>query len=75
MGRLPREVVALELYPPSHPRVRDTIKVDDSGNGDDVEDEGSMLKVTLALKVTPVLTRRAEEKIDVIPGTLAREST
>ena len=75
VGRPPREVVALELRPPSRPRVPDTSKADDSGNGDDVEDEGPMLEVTLALKVTLVLTRRAEEKIDVISGTWVPEST
>ena len=69
MGRQPREVVALELRPPSRPRVPDTSMPDDSGKGDDVEDEGLVLEVTLTLKVTPVLTRRAEEKIDNISGT------
>ena len=75
VGRPPREVVTLELRPSSHPRVPDTSKADDSGNGDNVEDEGPVLEVTLALKVTPVLTRRAEEKIDVIYGTWVPEST
>ena len=61
--------------PPSRPRVLDTSKADNSGNRDDVEDEGLVLEVTLALKVTPVLTRRAKEKIDVISGTWVPEST
>ena len=75
VGRPPREVVALDLRPPSRPRVLDTSRADDSGSGDDVEDEGPVLEVTLALKVTPVLNRRAEEKIDVISGTWVPEST
>ena len=69
VGPPPREVVALELRYPSHPRVLDTSREDDSSNGDDVEDEGLVLEVIPALKVTPVLTRRADEKIDVISGT------
>ena len=75
VSRPPREVVALELHPPSRPQVPDTSRADDSGNGDDVEDEGPVLKVTPALTLTPVLTRRVEEKIDVICGTWAPEST
>ena len=75
MGRPPREVVALELHSPSRPRVPDTSREDDSGNRDDVEDEGLMLEVTLVLKVTPVLTQRAEEKINVISGTWVPQST
>ena len=74
-GRPPREVVALELRPPSHPQVPDTSRANDSSNEDDVEDEGTVLEVTLALKVTPVLTRRAEEKIDGISRTWVPEST
>ena len=62
VSRPPREVVALELRPLSRPRVPNTSRADDSSNGDDVEDEGRVLEVTPSLKVTPVLTRRAEEK-------------
>ena len=60
---------SLGVTPPSRPRVSDTSMPDDSGNRDDVEDEGPVLEVTPALKGAPVLTRRAEEKIDVICGT------
>ena len=75
VGRPPREVVALELRPSSRPRVLDTRSADNSGNEDDVKDEGLVLEVTPALKVTPVLTRRAKEKIDVISRTWVPEST
>ena len=37
-------LVALELRYPSNPRVLDTSREDDSSNGDDVEDEGLVLK-------------------------------
>ena len=61
--------------PPSRPRVPDTSRAENYGNGDDVEDEGIVLEVTLALKVTSVLTRRAKEKNDVISRTWVPEST
>ena len=62
-GCPPREIVALELRLSSHPRELDTSRVDDSSNGDAVEDEGLVLEVTPALKVTLVLTQRADKKL------------
>ena len=75
MGCPPREVVALELCSPSRPRVPVSSKADDSRNDDDVEDEGPLLEVTPTLKATPLLTRRAKEKINLINGTWVPEST
>ena len=75
LGPPTREVVALELPPPSRPRVLHAITIDDSSNGDDVEDEGRVLEVTSTLKVTPVLSLRVKKKIDVMSRTWVPEST
>ena len=66
---------SLKATPPSRPRVLDASRADNSGNRNDVEDEGPMLEVTPMLRVTFLLTQRAEEKIDAIFGTWVLEST
>ena len=70
-----KNYVLKPIYNDKNECINDTLSADNSGNRDDVEDEGPMLEVTPALKVTPVLTRRAKEKIDIISVTWVPEST
>ena len=60
---------SLRATPPSCLRVLDASRPKNFDNEDKVEDEGPVLKVT------PVVTQRAEKKIDAIFETWVLEST